>query len=199
MTLRAAMTIVVVLMGLTVIGLQLFPELLYRPPPPTDRAAPVAAPLEDLPAGISEAVPVADATAPVMLPAGANPTPDTAAGVPVPPEQVTAQELKTGDGAAVAAGQTAVVHYTGWLWDAGAPDNKGRKFDSSRDHGDTFAFRVGGGEVIRGWDLGVEGMKVGGQRRLVIPPEFGYGERGAGGVIPGGATLVFDVELMGIR
>lgn len=96
-------------------------------------------------------------------------------------------------------GQRASVHYTGWLYQEGAPDNKGRKFDSSRDHGSTFEFRVGGGEVIRGWDLGVAGMKVGGQRRLVIPAELGYGARGAGGVIPGGATLVFDVELVGIR
>ena len=106
---------------------------------------------------------------------------------------------KAGDGAEAAAGMMVTVHYTGWLFDAAAPENKGRKFDSSRDHGDTFAFRVGGGEVIRGWDQGVDGMKVGGKRRLVIPPDLGYGARGAGGVIPGGATLVFDVELMGIR
>ena len=198
MTLRAAMTIVVVLMGLAVIGLRLFPELLYRPPPPA-AAAPAAAPVEDLPIGIGEAVPVEDAAAPVVLPADANPTPDTAGGASMPPEQLTVQDLEPGSGVAVAAGQTAVVHYTGWLWDAAAPENKGRKFDSSRDHGDTFAFRVGGGEVIRGWDQGVDGMKVGGKRRLVIPPDLGYGARGAGGVIPGGATLVFDVELMGIR
>lgn len=108
-------------------------------------------------------------------------------------------DLKPGTGAEVAAGQTAVVHYTGWLFADGAPDNKGRKFDSSRDRGDPFAFRVGGGQVIRGWDQGVAGMKVGGERRLVIPPELGYGSRGAGGVIPGGATLVFDVELVAIR
>jgi FKBP-type peptidyl-prolyl cis-trans isomerase len=108
-------------------------------------------------------------------------------------------ELKPGTGAEVAAGQTAVVHYTGWLFADGAPDNKGRKFDSSRDRNDPFAFRVGGGQVIKGWDQGVAGMKVGGERRLVIPPELGYGSRGAGGVIPGGATLVFDVELVSIR
>ena len=108
-------------------------------------------------------------------------------------------ELKPGTGAEVAAGQTAVVHYTGWLFADGAPDNKGRKFDSSRDRNDPFAFRVGGGQVIKGWDQGVAGMKVGGERRLVIPPELGYGSRGAGGVIPGGATLVFDVELVAIR
>lgn len=108
-------------------------------------------------------------------------------------------ELKPGTGAEVAAGQTAVVHYTGWLFADGAPDNKGRKFDSSRDRNDPFAFRVGGGQVIKGWDQGVAGMTVGSERRLVIPPELGYGSRGAGGVIPGGATLVFDVELVSIR
>ena len=108
-------------------------------------------------------------------------------------------ELKPGTGAVVAAGQTAVVHYTGWLYADGEPDHKGRKFDSSRDRNDPFAFRVGGGQVIKGWDQGVAGMKVGEERRLVIPAELGYGARGAGGVIPGGATLVFDVELVSIR
>jgi FKBP-type peptidyl-prolyl cis-trans isomerase FkpA len=113
--------------------------------------------------------------------------------------ELQSTDLKTGTGPEVAAGQTAVVHYTGWLYADGAPDNKGRKFDSSRDRGDPFSFRVGGGQVIKGWDQGVAGMKVGGERRLVIPPELGYGSRGAGGVIPGGATLVFDVELVAIR
>ena len=108
-------------------------------------------------------------------------------------------ELKPGTGAVVAAGQTAVVHYTGWLHADGEPDHKGRKFDSSRDRNDPFAFRVGGGQVIKGWDQGVAGMKVGEERRLVIPAELGYGARGAGGVIPGGSTLVFDVELVSIR
>ena len=117
----------------------------------------------------------------------------------MPPEQLISQDIEPGSGAAVTAGQSAVVHYTGWLWDAAAPENIGRKFDSSRDHGDTFTFRVGGGEVIRGWDQGVEGMKVGGKRRLVIPPELGYGARGAGGVIPPNATLKFDVELLALN
>jgi FKBP-type peptidyl-prolyl cis-trans isomerase len=108
-------------------------------------------------------------------------------------------DTSIGTGAEATPGQFITVHYTGWLFEEGAPENKGRKFDSSRDHGSTFEFRVGGGEVIKGWDLGVAGMKVGGKRRLVIPPELGYGSRGAGGVIPGGATLVFDVELVGIR
>lgn len=113
--------------------------------------------------------------------------------------ELVTEELAPGAGAELAPGQTAVVHYTGWLHDPQKPEGKGRKFDSSRDHGDTFSFTVGGGEVIRGWDLGVVGMRVGGKRRLVIPAELGYGARGAGGVIPGGATLVFDVELMEVR
>ena len=91
------------------------------------------------------------------------------------------------------------VHYTGWLFDEAAPDHKGRKFDSSRDRNEPFDFRLGAGEVIRGWDEGVAGMKVGGQRTLTIPPDMGYGARGAGGVIPPNATLVFDVELLDVR
>jgi FKBP-type peptidyl-prolyl cis-trans isomerase len=114
-------------------------------------------------------------------------------------QQLVSTELKPGTGPAIAAGQTAIVQYTGWLYSSGAPDHKGRKFDSSRDQGTPFEFRVGAGDVIAGWDAGVAGMQAGGERRLVIPPELGYGERGAGGVIPPGATLVFDVELVGIR
>jgi peptidylprolyl isomerase/FKBP-type peptidyl-prolyl cis-trans isomerase FkpA len=91
------------------------------------------------------------------------------------------------------------VHYTGWLYDETKPDHKGRKFDSSRDRNEPFDFRLGAGEVIRGWDEGVAGMKVGGQRTLTIPPDMGYGARGAGGVIPPNATLVFDVELLDVR
>ncbi|MDB6090879.1 MAG: Peptidylprolyl isomerase [Gammaproteobacteria bacterium] len=112
---------------------------------------------------------------------------------------LTMTELKPGTGPAIKAGQTAVVHYTGWLYAEDAPDHKGRKFDSSVDRNDPFSFPVGGGQVIQGWDQGVAGMQVGQQRRLVIPAELGYGARGAGGVIPPGATLVFDVELLGIK
>jgi FKBP-type peptidyl-prolyl cis-trans isomerase len=108
-------------------------------------------------------------------------------------------DLELGTGASIAKGQLAVVHYTGWLYAQGAPDNKGQKFDSSVDRHEPFEFPLGAGHVIKGWDEGVVGMKVGGKRRLVIPPEMGYGASGAGGVIPGGATLVFDVELVGIK
>jgi FKBP-type peptidyl-prolyl cis-trans isomerase FkpA len=193
MTLRAAATIILVLMGLTVLAMRVVPELFYRPPTAEAADAGPSAGLTEpeLPAGIAEAMPVDAGQAPA--------TTTVPPGAPMSPDQLQVQDLEPGTGSAVAAGQKAVVHYTGWLWDAAAPENKGRKFDSSRDHGDTFSFRVGGGEVIRGWDQGVEGMKVGGKRRLVIPPELGYGARGAGGAIPGGATLVFDVELMGIR
>jgi FKBP-type peptidyl-prolyl cis-trans isomerase len=108
-------------------------------------------------------------------------------------------DIHTGSGDPIKFGQTAVVHYTGWLFAQASPDNKGKKFDSSRDRNQPFRFRVGAGEVIKGWDQGVAGMAVGGQRRLVIPPELGYGQRGAGAVIPPNATLVFDVELLGIE
>ena len=102
-----------------------------------------------------------------------------------------------GSGDSARAGQQVQVHYTGWLHDAAQPDTRGRKFDSSKDRGQPFAFGLGGGQVIAGWDEGVQGMKVGGTRVLLIPPQLGYGARGAGGVIPPHATLVFEVELLG--
>ena len=108
-------------------------------------------------------------------------------------------ERRLGTGDEAVPGKTVSVHYTGWLFDPAAAENKGRKFDSSRDRGAPFSFRLGAGQVIQGWDEGVKGMKVGGQRTLTIPPEMGYGARGAGGVIPPNATLVFDVELLGVR
>ncbi|HEV8443958.1 MAG TPA: FKBP-type peptidyl-prolyl cis-trans isomerase [Steroidobacteraceae bacterium] len=108
-------------------------------------------------------------------------------------------DLAPGSGPEIKSGQNALVHYTGWLYDPAAPENKGKKFDSSVDRNEPFEFPVGGGMVIKGWDEGVAGMKVGGKRRLVIPPDMGYGARGAGGVIPPNATLVFDVELVEIR
>jgi FKBP-type peptidyl-prolyl cis-trans isomerase len=116
-----------------------------------------------------------------------------------PVEELMIETLAEGEGDAIAAGDTAVVHYTGWLYDPQAEDSKGKKFDSSVDRGQPFRFPLGAGRVIRGWDEGVAGMKVGAKRRLVIPPELAYGARGAGGVIPPNATLVFDVELLGIE
>ena len=107
-------------------------------------------------------------------------------------------DLAEGEGTMALSGKTVSVHYTGWLFDPKAADTKGRKFDSSRDRGQPFGFKLGGGQVIAGWDRGVAGMRVGGQRRLTMPPEMGYGARGAGGVIPPNAMLVFDVELLGV-
>src|SRR5687767_12092044 len=107
------------------------------------------------------------------------------------------EDLAEGSGEAARRGQQVEVHYTGWLYDPREPAHKGRKFDSTADHGNMpFAFRLGAGQVIKGWDAGVEGMRIGGRRRLVIPPALGYGAHGAGGVIPPGATLLFEVELL---
>jgi len=104
-----------------------------------------------------------------------------------------------GSGAEATPGKTVRVHYTGWLYDGGKPENRGEKFDSSKDHGEPFEFPLGAGQVIHGWDQGFKGMKVGGKRVLTIPPHMGYGERGAGGVIPPNATLVFEVELLEVK
>lgn len=108
------------------------------------------------------------------------------------PSGLQYEDIKVGDGAQPKTGQTVIVHYTGTLTD-------GTKFDSSRDRGQPFSFRLGAGEVIKGWDEGLSTMKVGGQRKLTIPPDLGYGARGAGGVIPPNATLVFDVELLDVK
>ena len=108
-------------------------------------------------------------------------------------------DLKEGTGDTAVAGRPVSVHYTGWLYSESAPENKGTKFDSSLDRGQPFQFALGAGQVIPGWDQGVAGMKVGGSRRLIIPPSLGYGSRGAGGVIPPNATLVFDVQLLGVN
>jgi FKBP-type peptidyl-prolyl cis-trans isomerase FkpA len=109
------------------------------------------------------------------------------------------QDGKVGTGAEAVAGRNVTVHYTGWLYDPDRADHKGAKFDSSRDSNKPFAFELGAGQVITGWDEGVAGMKVGGQRTLTIPPNMGYGARGAGGVIPPNATLLFDVELLDVK
>jgi FKBP-type peptidyl-prolyl cis-trans isomerase len=108
------------------------------------------------------------------------------------PSGLTIEDLIVGTGDEAGAGQKVSVHYTGWTTD-------GKKFDSSKDRGQAFIFALGRGEVIRGWDEGVAGMKVGGKRKLTIPPDLGYGSRGAGGVIPPNATLLFEVELLAVR
>jgi FKBP-type peptidyl-prolyl cis-trans isomerase FkpA len=108
-------------------------------------------------------------------------------------------EQKQGAGAEAVSGKAVIVHYTGWLYDPAAADGHGTKFDSSRDRNVPFGFYLGSGKVIKGWDEGIVGMKVGGKRTLVIPPHKAYGERGAGGVIPPNATLLFDVELIDVK
>jgi peptidylprolyl isomerase len=110
------------------------------------------------------------------------------------PSGLQIADTVVGTGASPKPGQTCVMHYTGWLYDNGV---KGKKFDSSLDRGTPFEFRLGAGQVIKGWDEGVATMKVGGKRTLILPPQLGYGARGAGGVIPPNATLMFDVELLG--
>ncbi len=112
------------------------------------------------------------------------------------PSGLQYEDTTVGQGAEAKAGRDVRVHYTGWLHDAAAPNQRGRKFDSSKDRNDPFEFSLGAGMVIKGWDEGVQGMKVGGTRVLTIPPQLGYGARGAGGVIPPNATLVFEVELL---
>ena len=166
----------------------------------TTAAAPEAPADSGHPAAADGAPAPADATAP----AADSGTADAAASssssnTAAPPMTLQSTDIKVGTGPAIKAGQTAVVHYTGWLYSESAPEKKGEKFDSSRDRGDPFNFPLGGGQVIQGWDEGVVGMQVGGQRRLVIPPQMGYGASGAGGVIPPNATLVFDVELLKIK
>ena len=113
--------------------------------------------------------------------------------------QLQMNDTKVGTGAEARPGRVVRVHYTGWLYDASKADKRGAKFDSSKDRNDPFEFPLGGGQVIPGWDQGFAGMKVGGTRVLTIPPHMGYGARGAGGVIPPNATLVFEVELLEVK
>ena len=145
------------------------------------------------PASEAAPAPAAEVAAAESTTAPATPTPSGSETM-----DLQKTELAPGTGAEIKTGQTALVHYTGWLYDAAAPDNKGKQFDSSVG-GEPFEFPLGAGRVIAGWDQGVVGMKVGGKRRLVIPPVMGYGERGAGGVIPPNATLVFDIILNGVQ
>ena len=125
----------------------------------------------------------------ILTPARAQPVMTTPSGLKI-------IDTQPGTGASPKSGQTCVMHYTGWLYENAT---KGKKFDSSVDRNEPFAFKIGVGQVIRGWDEGVSTMKVGGKRTLIIPPELGYGARGAGGVIPPNATLMFDVELLSIK
>jgi FKBP-type peptidyl-prolyl cis-trans isomerase FkpA len=131
-----------------------------------------------------------------------TPSSEMAADTPMADTGITQLQMvdtKTGTGAEARPGRVVRVHYTGWLYDASKPDKKGNKFDSSKDRNDPFEFSLGGGQVIQGWDQGFAGMKVGGSRTLTIPPAMGYGARGAGGVIPGNATLLFEVELLEVK
>ena len=130
-----------------------------------------------------------------LLAACGGPPPYAGGDVP----ELQRVDIASGEGAPAAAGDEISVHYTGWLYDENAPDRRGAKFDSSHDHGQPFVFRLGTGRVIRGWDEGVAGMRPGGRRELYIPAWLGYGERGAGKVIPPGASLVFEVELLDVR
>ena len=145
----------------------------------------------------------------ISLSSGRNPefyrdTPsDSSFGIPVKaawesttPSGLKIIDIKVGTGPAPKPGQTCMMHYTGWLYEN---DKKGAKFDSSLDRNQPFSFPIGQHQVIAGWDEGVATMKVGGKRTLIIPPELGYGARGAGGVIPPNATLIFDVELLGVK
>lgn len=166
------------------------------------RLAPVLALIAAVATGLlacsaeESAAPAAD------TPAAAAPEPAAVPEAPAatpPPTELVVTDMTLGEGEAVVPGQVAVMHYTGWLYDPAAPENKGAKFDSSLDRNDPFPFQLGAGEVIAGWDQGVAGMKKGGKRRLVIPPGLAYGDSGAVGVIPPGATLVFDVELLEIK
>ena len=140
------------------------------------------------------------AQSPAQAPAVGSPLSSTTAskfGAKVTELQIIEQKL--GTGAEAIAGKAVIVHYTGWIYDPNAADGHGAKFDSSLDRNVPFGFFLGSGKVIKGWDEGIAGMKIGGRRTLVIPPHKAYGERGAGGVIPPNATLVFDVELIDVK
>lgn len=141
-----------------------------------------------------------DKTAPATTTAAAaSASPSSPQATEIKMVDLVKTDVKVGNGTEATAGKMVSVHYTGWLYDEAAADKHGKKFDSSRDRGQPFQFPLGGGQVIKGWDQGVAGMKIGGQRTLIIPAEMGYGARGAGGVIPPNATLIFDVELLGVN
>jgi FKBP-type peptidyl-prolyl cis-trans isomerase FkpA len=143
----------------------------------------------------------AQTPAPAPAPQAAEPAPAPAAPLVAPPSQdpLGITDVKVGTGKEAYAGATVSVHYTGWLYKTMAPRQRGRKFDSSRDRGEPLEFKLGTGQVIKGWDQGVAGMKVGGQRTLVIPSYLAYGKRGAGAMIGPDADLIFDVELLDVK
>jgi FKBP-type peptidyl-prolyl cis-trans isomerase FkpA len=191
-------------------GLLVLPASGDEPPPREEPAATDAAPPPEE-ATSSDATPPADeppasdATPPADEPGtGVEPPPG---GEPVPAVQVNfagpqllVEDLRPGVGAEASFGMALAVHYTGWLYEPNALGYRGRQFDSSRERATPFVFMLGGGRVIKGWDLGLGGLRVGGLRRLVIPPELAYGDREVGdGLIPAGSTLVFEVELLGIE
>jgi len=128
----------------------------------------------------------------------AAPAKPAAAAAPAVVTELVKKDTKEGNGKLAEKGKAVSVHYTGWLYDPAAPEQKGKKFDSSHDRKIPFGFILGAGRVIKGWEEGVVGMKEGGQRTLIIPASMGYGDKGAGGVIPPGATLLFEVELLKI-
>ncbi|MEO6422195.1 MAG: FKBP-type peptidyl-prolyl cis-trans isomerase [Candidatus Nitrotoga sp.] len=134
---------------------------------------------------------------PMMMPIQKSYSADNSAAAVV--TKLNKIDRKIGDGNEAVAGKIVDVHYTGWLYNSTMPNNKGTKFDSSLERGARFSFPLGEGRVIKGWDQGVAGMKVGGQRTLTIPADLGYGARGAGSAIPPNAALIFDVELLGVR
>jgi FKBP-type peptidyl-prolyl cis-trans isomerase FkpA len=145
-------------------------------------------------------LPLATACAVAVALLGCRPAPNSTPAVNASAvNTLEATDLAKGTGAAVASGQYAIVQYTGWLYEPTAPEHKGKEFDSSLKGGAPFRFQLGTGQVIKGWDQGVAGMQIGGKRRLVIPADLAYGDNGAGDVIPPGATLVFDVDLVGIE
>jgi len=132
-----------------------------------------------------------------LLPAAAQ-TPAGSASAPAEIKELVIKDTKVGEGKVAEKEKAVLVHYTGWLYDPKAPDQKGKQFDSSVGRPTPFSFLIGRGKVIKGWDEGVPGMKKGGKRTLIIPPSMAYGERGAGGVIPPNATLLFEVELIDV-
>jgi len=132
----------------------------------------------------------------ILLLAACSPQPPAFTGGDI--DALAVEDTVVGDGNQARVGDLVSVHYTGWLHDASAPEGRGERFDTSLERGRPFEFRIGAGRVIRGWDEGVAGMREGGRRVLMVPAEYGYGDRGASNVIPPGASLVFEVELLGI-